>query len=237
MSNHYFKFKQFTIQQDRCAMKVSTDACFQGAWTPIDDGVRSVLDIGTGTGLLSLMLAQRNADIEVEAIELDEAAAGQAQENAFASPWKNRDELIHADARTYDFRKRYDMAICNPPFYSNSLLGDTESRNHARHTIALSHPELLRVLDRVLAPDGYASILLPVVEHQAWEELLNEHGWKIHRRLCIYHQEESPANRIVSLCKRQNTDEAEEEKLIIFVAEKQYSRDAVELLKPFYLKL
>src|SRR5688500_11779251 len=129
MANQYFQFKQFSIQQDRCAMKVSTDACIQGAWTPIADNVKDVLDIGAGTGLLSLMLAQRNYDIRIDAVELDVEAAQQAKENVASSPWKDRVEVIQADVTQHSFTKLYDMVICNPPFFNNSLLGDTDTRN------------------------------------------------------------------------------------------------------------
>eukprot|EP01136_Pigoraptor_vietnamica_P012822 Opistho-1_new@53158 len=117
MSNHYFQFKQFTIHQDKCAMKVSTDACIQGAWTPIANDVVHVLDIGTGTGLLSLMLAQRNSNIHIDAIELDADAARQAQENISASPWADRVDVMQGDVTAYQFAKQYDMVICNPPFF------------------------------------------------------------------------------------------------------------------------
>src|SRR6476661_11279441 len=99
MSNQYFQFKQFMVQQDRCAMKVSTDACIQGAWTPIADDVQHVLDIGAGTGLLSLMLAQRNGQLHIDAIELDEQAASQAQENVAASPWKHKINVWQGDVK------------------------------------------------------------------------------------------------------------------------------------------
>src|SRR5882724_12429409 len=121
MSNHFFQFKQFTIHQDHCAMKVTTDASLFGAWAEEsvrsrEPGVRNILDIGTGTGLLSLMLAQRiNADID--AIEIDEAAAEQAIENTEASAWKERITVINADAKNYSFPKKYDCIISNPPFY------------------------------------------------------------------------------------------------------------------------
>lgn len=101
MSNSWFQFKRFTIHQDRCAMKVSTDACIQGAWTPLKQGVKRILDIGCGTGLLTLMLAQRTESAIIDAIELDEDAALQAKENVQKSPWKDRIKVIQADVRDY----------------------------------------------------------------------------------------------------------------------------------------
>lgn len=176
MSNHYFQFKQFTIHQDKCAMKVSTDACIQGAWTPIANDVVDVLDIGTGTGLLSLMLAQRNSSIHIDAIELDADAAIQAKENASASPWADRVQMMQGDVTTHQFTKQYDMVICNPPFFNNSLLGDDAQRNSVRHTISLSYDALLAVLQNVLKPTGYAAVLLPAAEHEIWQNLLLKNG-------------------------------------------------------------
>jgi tRNA1Val (adenine37-N6)-methyltransferase len=237
MSNQHFQFKQFIIQQDRCAMKVSTDACIQGAWTPIADNVSNALDIGAGTGLLSLMLAQRKTDIYIDAIELDSDAATQAKENVILSPWKDRVEVVQGNVTLYFFDKQYDMVICNPPFFSNSLLGDTDNRNQARHTLSLSYGNLLGVLERVLRTNGYASILLPIAEHAEWEKLLNKNGWYIHHRLLIQPKQNSQPNRIVSLCSRNEPEKIEEEKLVIYVGQNQYTPEATALLKPFYLKL
>lgn len=237
MANQYFRFKQFTIQQDRCAMKVSTDACIQGAWTPIADNVKDVLDIGAGTGLLSLMLAQRNSNIHIDAIELDTDAAQQAKENITSSSWKDRVEVIQVDVTQHAFNKQYDMVICNPPFFNNSLLGDTDTRNQARHTLSLTYSDLLGVLNSVLKEDGYASILLPTTEHAEWEKLLNKNGWFINHRLYIQPKENSLPNRIVSLCSRNMTEKIVQEKLVIYIAQSEYTLEATALLKPFYLKL
>ena len=212
MSNHYFQFKQFTIHQDKCAMKVSTDACIEGAWAPIADDVVDVLDIGTGTGVLSLMLAQRNSSIHIDAIELDADAAIQAKENVSASPWADRVQMMQGDVTTHQFTKQYDMVICNPPFFNNSLLGDDAQRNSVRHTISLSYDALLAVLQNVLKPTGYAAVLLPAAEHDVWQNLLLKNGWGITRFLQVHPKEKGGYNRVVSLCSKQPMAEAEIEK-------------------------
>src|SRR4051812_8170670 len=117
MSNSYFQFKRFRIDQGSCAMKVTTDACIQGAWCPISPDVKAVLDIGAGTGLLSLMLAQRNDDICIDAIEYDKDAAIQAAGNVLASGWRDRISILYADVRDHRFARRYDLIISNPPFF------------------------------------------------------------------------------------------------------------------------
>ena len=218
-------------------MKVSTDACVQGAWTPVDESVKHVLDIGTGTGLLSLMLAQRNLQIHIDAVELDEDAAQQALQNAALSPWSKRINIIQADARAYVTTQQYDMVICNPPFFNNSLLGDTRSRNTARHTLSLSYTDLLGILSRALTDNGYASILLPVTEHEEWTAILEKNNWYVHRRLLIQPKADSKPNRVVSICSRKECEGVVEEKLIIYSRQSEYTQEATELLKPFYLKL
>lgn len=237
MSNHYFQFKQFTIHQDKCAMKVSTDACIQGAWTPIANDVVHVLDIGAGTGLLSLMLAQRNSNIYIDAIELDADAAIQVQENISASPWADRVDVMQGDVTTHPFTRQYDMIICNPPFFNNSLLGDDAQRNSVRHTISLSYDALLAVLQNVLKPAGYAAILLPTAEHDVWTQLLIKNGWGITQLLQVHPKETGGYNRVVSLCSKHPSTATEVTQLQIYKQGGGYTDAFTQLLQPFYLKL
>lgn len=237
MSNQYFQFKQFTIHQERCAMKVSTDACIQGAWTPITDNVTQVLDIGAGTGLLSLMLAQRNNNIQIDAIELEENAAAQATENVNASPWADRINVINADVTKHVFTKQYDMVICNPPFFNNNLLGNDAQRNNARHTLSLSYEALLAVLKKVLTPDGYASVLLPAAEHVIWLQLIEKSGWSMSQILKVYPGENVAHNRVVSLCVPQKSVATEDVSLQIYKQGGGYTDEFTQLLQPYYLKL
>lgn len=237
MSNSWFQFKQFTVHQSGAAMKVSTDACIQGAWTPIASHVKDVLDIGTGTGLLSLMTAQRKHDVQIDAIELDTEAAAQARENVAASPWPDSIKVINADVCDHKFSKQYDLIVCNPPFFQNNLLGDTEARNYARHAITLTCETLLAVLQRTLRQDGYASVLLPYQEHKLWEKLVFETGLHVFHRLLI-----SPSgkgfNRVVSLCGSKNLFPLQPDEVLRIYAEPQkYTQQFAELLASFYLYL
>jgi tRNA1Val (adenine37-N6)-methyltransferase len=234
MSNQYFQFKQFTIQQDRCAMKVSTDACIQGAWTPVDTAVQRVLDIGTGTGLLALMLAQRAADIYIDAVELDNATAQQAKENIAASPFADRVYVVQGDINNYT-AAGYDLIICNPPFFSNSLLGDNDARNTARHTITLTHTALMFAMRRLLNEDGYASVLLPFAQQAQWELLVAQHGLYMQRRLLIRPYAHNNVNRIVSVLGFRR-DECVDEELVIYKEQNSYTTDAMRLLGDFYGK-
>ena len=235
MSNNYFQFKQFRIEQDRCAMKVTTDACIQGAWTPLLPGVKRGLDIGAGTGLLSLMLAQRTPDIVIDAIEFDKLAAAQAAENIDASPWKDRVKVIDRDIRDYVAGSKYDLIITNPPFFNNSLLGDKESRNAARHTLSLTYTELLKSISVNLNENGYFSILLPNTEYIQWKELVGSSFYEV-GRLSISHTPDAPVKRAVGLFGKRETT-MKNEQLVIKDGDNNYTRAFIDLLSPFYLDL
>ncbi|MBA3830190.1 MAG: methyltransferase [Taibaiella sp.] len=237
MSNTYFQFKQFRVEQGACAMKVSTDACIQGAWTPANDTTHKILDIGAGTGLLSLMVAQR-CNARIDAIEADARAAAQAEENFAASPWNARLSLVHQDVRQYVAADKYDLIICNPPFFQNSLLGDNTERNIARHTINLSYSDIASVLERMLDDNGYASIMLPLAAHEEWVSILAKIGWHIHGRLSVFPKAGSfLPNRIISLCGRNEPFEIEEQSLYIRSGDNTYTSAFKQLLRPYYLDL
>lgn len=153
MSQPFFQFKQFTVWHDKCAMKVGTDGVLLGAWTPVESSAR-ILDIGTGTGLVALMLAQR-CSASVIALEIDETAAQQAAENITRSPWGNRIEVVCQDFRLYSNKNnslKYDTIVSNPPYFTDSLKCPDSQRNTARHNDNLSYEELLKGVSNLLSP-------------------------------------------------------------------------------------
>ncbi|MEP6682604.1 MAG: methyltransferase, partial [Parafilimonas sp.] len=167
MPNDYFQFKQFLIKQDKCAMKVCTDACLFGAFaaTRLPLTVNRILDIGSGTGLLSLMLAQILIDANIDAVEIDEAAAKQAKENFDASLWKERlniyNESIQQFANSPIRKSNYDVIISNPPFYESDLKSDDDKRNLALHSSDLRLEELISITYKLLNNNGSFFVLLP----------------------------------------------------------------------------
>lgn len=237
MSNTWFQFRQFRVEQDNCAMKITTDACIQGAWTPIMPFVHRVLDIGAGTGLLSLMLAQRNADIVIDAVEYDNDAAIQAEANVGASPWYPRIKVMHLDVRGYVAPAKYEMIICNPPFFTGSLLSGKESQDKARHDVSLSAQQLLQAVTDNLADDGYLSLLLPYTEYLLWKEPAEKFGLYDVRCLHINHKPDATVKRVVAILARRTTAPAEKEMLTIKETEKEYTEHFKELLGAFYLHL
>jgi tRNA1Val (adenine37-N6)-methyltransferase len=238
MSNSYFQFKQFRIEQDKCGMKVSTDACIQGAWTPILPHVKNVLDIGAGTGLLSLMLAQRNSEVSIDAIELNTEAATQAKQNAALSPWSDRVNIICDDVREHLFDKKYDLVICNPPFFQNSLKSVNTDRLQARHDATLSFKELFNVVSGVLKPGGYCSILLPVNENDIWEKLLQRNNMGVFNRLLISPAAHKHVNRVVSVASFNHSyPVVDDSTLCIYESHTNCTPAAIALLSPFYLNI
>jgi len=237
MSNEYFQFKQFTVVQERGAMKVTTDACIQGAWTTVLPGTKYVLDIGAGTGLLSLMLAQRYTNIITDAIEIDADAAQEARDNVVASPWKDRINILEGDVRNYAFQRKYDLIISNPPFFNNSLLGNEAGKNTARHTVSLSYAELLKVMEENLEDDGRVSIMLPTTEYIRWKSLAVTRKWFESGSLSVRHRAHAPAKRVVGIFCKREISIAKPDELIILEEGNNYSQDFIDLLSPFYLNL
>ena len=156
-----FQFKQFTIHQQRSAMKVGTDGVLIGAWASVRVNDRTILDIGTGTGLIALMLAQRNPEAEVVAVEIDSESAAQARDNVAASPWSDR--VIVEECAVQDFVSdlKFDLIVSNPPYFVDSQKCPDGSRNTARHTDTLSFSELMKAAERLLAPDGRFAVIVP----------------------------------------------------------------------------
>ena len=173
MSNEYFKFKQFTVRHDKCAMKVGTDGVLLGAWAP---GGSKILDIGTGTGLIALMMAQRFEDAAVDAVEIDGDAVSQATDNVNDSEFGRRIKIFHAPLHDFaygsgDVAGRYDCIVSNPPFYTEDTECPESKRHAARHTDSLSYGELFACASRLLSNGGTFSIIVPT---EAKEKILFE---------------------------------------------------------------
>jgi tRNA1Val (adenine37-N6)-methyltransferase len=237
VGNPYFRFKQFVIHQDRCAMKVTTDACILGAWTPIPDNASRVLDIGAGTGLLALMLAQRDGDVVIDAVELDEAAAEQAGENAASCPWHERVHILRSDARGFHGVRKYDLIITNPPFFNNSLVGPSDERNAARHTPTLSYEALLQAIADNLSEDGSVSVLLPYPEFMLFRGKAKSYGLTLSQQLLIKHRPAAEVKRVVGIFTNGAVGQLKEEVLTIQDENDRYSARFSELLAPYYLAL
>ena len=186
MPNDYFQFQLFRVQQGNSAMKVCTDACIFGAWIAkqLQNCTGNLLDIGTGTGLLSLLVAQKN-QLQILGIELDEGAALEAAGNFQQSPWKQRLQVIQGDIRTYTSEILFDCIISNPPFYDNDLPSGKEQRDIALHSKELKLEALITSINRLLQPAGKWAVLLPEHRRAFTIELASQSGWILEKHLLV----------------------------------------------------
>lgn len=156
-----FTFKQFVVHQERCAMKVGTDGTLLGAWAETARADGRILDIGTGTGLIALMMAQRYPKAQVTAIDIDAEAVAQATDNVRRSPFADRIQVCQADVNAYEVEENYDAIVCNPPYFNHALTCPDDQRTQARHTLSLSYRQLMSTAWRLLAEEGLFSVIIP----------------------------------------------------------------------------
>jgi tRNA1Val (adenine37-N6)-methyltransferase len=235
MPNSYFRFKQFTIQQDRSAMKVCTDSCMLGAWTALrlQDGDNNILDVGTGTGLLALMLAQKS-EATIDAIESDPDASAQAAENIISSPWANRIHEYKGDVRHYPFQSDYDFIITNPPFYESDLRSPEPTKNKAKHDLSLTLEELIKVIHSRLRANGRFSILLPYHRVDYFEKLAAVNDFFLIEKLTIKQTPKHDPFRSICLFGFQKQLKIIEEDWQIKDEAGKYSPEFIELMKDYY---
>ncbi|WP_291128414.1 tRNA1(Val) (adenine(37)-N6)-methyltransferase [Flavobacterium sp. UBA7682] len=244
-----FQFKKFSINQDHCAMKVGTDAVLLGAWTPIDNQPFSVLDIGAGTGILALMLAQRYSAEhsslkgepaqQIDAIEIDEEAFEQCVENFENSPWSDRLYCYHAglDEFMEEPEDEYDLIISNPPFYSEDYKTESEQRDLARFQDALPFEDLAEAASMLLSENGIFAVIIPYKEEAKLIGLAKECNlfpFKITRVKGTPTTEIKRSLLAFSFAEKTNFPIDE---LIIETARHQYTEDYIALTKDFYLKM
>lgn len=229
-----FRFKQFTVNQDRCAFKVGTDGVLLGAWANLE-GAGRILDIGTGSGLLALMAAQRNPAAVIDAVEIDPAAARQAGENFAASPWSSRLTAYHTAIQEYHpAGDRYDVILCNPPFFIGSTPNPNTEKKRARHCDTLTHHDLLSASGRLLAAGGHLQLILPVREATDLTERATGSGWFLRRKTVVFPLPGKPAKRHLVDLSLESGD-YREDFLIIEHEHHRYHEKHQELTRDFYL--
>ncbi|MDO7883732.1 tRNA1(Val) (adenine(37)-N6)-methyltransferase [Hymenobacter cheonanensis] len=240
MPNDYFQFQQFRIAQSDCAQKVSTDACLLGAAADLTGATR-VLDIGTGTGLLALMAAQRAPGAQIEAIELDAATAAQAARNVAASPWAGRIVVHPLSLAAYAASQPglFSHIICNPPFFRRSLASPDAARATARHEGAgsLTFGELAGFAAAHLAPGGTLTVLLPPPEMQQFAQVAQQEGLAVQGRLAVRHRPGGRVTRGIWQFGAASPAPLREASLCIQDATGAYSAEFRALLAGFYLAL
>lgn len=229
-----FQFKQFTIHQDRTPMKVGTDGVLLGAWADIRNAIH-ILDIGTGTGLIALMSAQRNPLARIDALEIEPNACEQAAENIQNSPWSERVHIHPDSLQNYISPYRFDSIICNPPFFRQSTKTPEKGRTLARHDDTLPHTELIEHVSRLLQPEGNFSVILPSAEAIRLMEYAQKFSLYPQRITYVLPNPGKPPKRYLiefAFTLREYT----EDELIIEQSRHHYSPEYIRLTQAFYLK-
>jgi len=232
-----FYFKQFKVEDGRSTMKVGTDAVLVGAVTEVES-VANILEIGTGCGVIALMLAQRSQAM-IDAIEIDEESVIQAKENAGNCPWKDRITIIHSSLQDFVTQndKRYDLVVSNPPYFSNSLKSSDMKRNIARHNDTLSFEDLLDCSSQIMMPGASLWVILPIKEFKAFIEIAAHKGFFNHYKMMIKSREGKEYHRIILQLKTIPAEYIREQSLAIKTAGHSFAKAYRELTREFYIDI
>lgn len=234
-----FHFKQFTVAQDNCAMKIGTDSVLLGAWTPIESSTNSILDIGTGTGILALMAAQRSNAIQIDAIEIEDNAFEQAVSNFENSPWGDRLFCFHAglDEFVEDPEDEYDLIICNPPFFNEDYRPENRERDIARFQEAMPFEELIAAASLLLSENGIFSVIIPYKEEERFITLCGEEALFPIKITRVKGAHTTPIVRSLLAFKRYELATLSTTEIVIEINRHEYTNEYIELTKDFYLKM
>ncbi|MBK6729605.1 MAG: methyltransferase [Bacteroidetes bacterium] len=231
-----FQFKQFAIQQEKVAMKLGTDAILLGSWVDIEN-VSYALDIGSGTGILALMIAQRNSIALIDGIDINKDAVEQAKANVLASPWANRIHILHSNLHNYfhTCKKKYDLIICNPPYFSNGFPVADIGRNIARVAENLDSEVLISASQHLLSETGKLAVILPFETAEKFLKSALHNKLFCHRKTIVYSKADKPPIRILVEIKKQQS--IVQENIIIIEGDKPntYSGTFKNLTEEFYL--
>ncbi len=236
MANSYFQFKQFKIERDKCAMKVCTDSCLFGAWVPIPTSTKTILDIGTGTGLLSLMCAQKT-NASITGIEIDEAAYLQTQSNFKNSHWNNRLEVVLGDIRKYAFQQKFDFIICNPPFFKDKIVSFSPTEKIAKHSTHLNIYELFESIHNLLNLNGQFACLFPFFRKDEIEKIAYEFNFHLVHSIYFKQSTSHSYFRYAAVFTTQKNEPLSHQEVAIKNELGHYSDAVIQLLQPYYLYL
>ncbi len=233
-----FHFKQFDIHQDKCLMKVCTDGVLLGSWVRLD-GVRTGIDIGAGSGIIALMLAQRSEKIDqITGIEIDEESWCQASTNAAQSEWSDRIEMVHASIQDYMWTApgTVDLIVSNPPFFTGGTLSESQPKNEVRHTVKLPHSDLLRAVKKLMSSTGHFAVILPVMEGYRFVELAEQYRLYLTKRTQVYTRPGKPVERLLMEFSHVDGQPVREDSLVIHENESAgFSIEYKNLTGDFYL--
>ena len=234
-----FQFKQFSLEQDRCAMKIGTDGVLLGAWAPILHNPYSVLDIGTGTGIIALMLAQRSNAAQIDALEIEENAYEQATDNFENSPWNERLFCFHAglDEFMEEPEDEYDLIVSNPPFYAEDYKTNDDQRDLARFQDALPFEDLIEAADLLLSENGILAVIIPFKEEERFLAIANEFELYPTHITRVKGTPTTEIKRSLLALSRNKIDNTTTNELVIEIGRHEYTSEYIALTQEFYLKM
>jgi len=234
-----FTFKQFSVEQDKSAMKIGTDGVLLGAWAPINEQTYSILDVGSGTGIIALMLAQRSDADQIDAIEIDENAYEQTVENFENSPWSDRLFCYHAglDEFMEEPEDEYDLIVSNPPFYTENYLSGDQQRDQARFTESLPFEDLVEAADLLLSENGVFAIIIPYKEEAKLIALAKDFDLFPMKITRVKGTPTTEIKRTLLAFSRNTTENFPVDELIIEIGRHEYTPEYINLTKDFYLKM
>lgn len=238
MPNPYFRFKQFTVYHDQCAMKVGTDGVLLGAWAGTGKRMH-ILDVGTGTGLIALMMAQRFPDSSVLALEMEQSALSQAGDNIANAPFADRITLVGSTFQHFarQTEARFDLIVSNPPFFSDALLPSDKSRAQARHSVTLTLDELLFYSRCCMAENGLLSMILPFSKQGELHQLCEKYAFSVQRRTMVHPLPGALPHRLLAEVTLRQVKAPVTHSLVIERSRHCYSDEFTELVRDFYLNL
>lgn len=233
--NHPFRFKQFNIYHDRCKMKVGTDGVLLGAIADPASAI-NILDAGTGSGLIALMMAQKT-QAQITGIDIDADSVAQAMENGAHSPWANQLQFVHSSIQDYasSHGDSFDMIICNPPFFADSLKSLDQGRNLARHDVSLSFDELLKASNELLRQDGKAWFIYPFQAVASFSELALKHGFTLYSRTIVSPKEGKAANRSIDVWMKGVAPDCTQQTLCVHHSDDTYTQEYKRACSAYYL--
>ncbi|MFT6865329.1 MAG: tRNA1Val (adenine37-N6)-methyltransferase [Cyclobacteriaceae bacterium] len=235
MPNSFFQFKQFRIDQAQSAMKVTTEGCLFGALVATPHSPKRILDIGSGTGLLTLMLAQRYLDAEIDAVEIDKGAFEETKSNFLESPWSSRLKVHHCAIQGFETEHKFELIVSNPPFFKSSLKGNSTIENQAKHEQSLDQKDLLTTIEHLLDENGVCWVIYPEHEANTFAVGAEDFGLFLTERIDILNHPESRIFRVAQCYSKIKIPDTHR---ILHIKEKDdYSQDFKALLGPFYLAL
>jgi len=233
MSNQYFRFKQFTVRHDLCAMKVGTDGVLLGAWAECF-GTKNILDVGTGSGLIALMLAQRQQDARIVALDIDENACRQATLNFQDTVFKNRLSVVQTDYHAFTTEETFDLIVSKPPYFSSSLKSPDALRNAARHNDSLPPATLICKSLSLMSDKSRLAVILPFDNYETFHSIALANRLFPYRKTTVFSLPDKPPKRIL-LEYANHPTEFRENNLIIEMEPKQFGEEFKKMVSEFYL--